>query len=133
VFARGQAMDHPDKPAIIMAASGETVTFGEYEARANRVAHLWADGRHLPAPAADRNQNNHGFPVAARATAWGAGANPVSRCGAQVPLAPKPPARDIRPEARRPPGPGAARSVPCMPVMPLRLTARLALPGISSR
>jgi len=40
VFARQQAMTHPDQPAIIMAGSGETVTFGEYEARANRAAHL---------------------------------------------------------------------------------------------
>jgi long-chain acyl-CoA synthetase len=43
VFARQQAMTHPDQPAIIMASSGETVTFGEYEARANRVAHLLRD------------------------------------------------------------------------------------------
>jgi long-chain acyl-CoA synthetase len=40
VFARQQAMDHPDKPAIIMASTGETVTFGEFEGRSNRVAHL---------------------------------------------------------------------------------------------
>jgi long-chain acyl-CoA synthetase len=43
VFARQQAMAHPDKPAIIMASSGETVTFGEYEARSNQVAHLLRD------------------------------------------------------------------------------------------
>jgi long-chain acyl-CoA synthetase len=43
VFARQQATAHPDKPAIIMASSGETVTFGEYEARCNRVAHLLRD------------------------------------------------------------------------------------------
>jgi long-chain acyl-CoA synthetase len=43
VFARRQAIAHPDKPAIIMASSGETVTFGEYEARSNRVAHLLRD------------------------------------------------------------------------------------------
>jgi long-chain acyl-CoA synthetase len=43
VFARQQAMAHPDKPAIIMASSGESVSFGEYEARANRVAHLLRD------------------------------------------------------------------------------------------
>jgi long-chain acyl-CoA synthetase len=43
VFARQQAMAHPDKPAIIMASSGETVTFGGYEARSNRVAHLLRD------------------------------------------------------------------------------------------
>jgi long-chain acyl-CoA synthetase len=43
VFARQQAMAHPDKPAVIMASSGETVTFGEYEARSNRVAHFLRD------------------------------------------------------------------------------------------
>jgi len=43
VFARQSAVAHPDQPAIIMAASGETVTFGEFEARANRVAHLLRD------------------------------------------------------------------------------------------
>ena len=43
MFARQQAIAHPDKPAIIMASSGETVTFGEFEARSNRVAHLLRD------------------------------------------------------------------------------------------
>jgi acyl-CoA synthetase (AMP-forming)/AMP-acid ligase II len=43
VFARQQAIAHPDKPAIVMAASGETVTFGEFEAASNRVAHLLRD------------------------------------------------------------------------------------------
>ena len=43
MFARQQAVAHPDKPAIIMGSSGETVTFGEYEARSNRVAHLLRD------------------------------------------------------------------------------------------
>jgi long-chain acyl-CoA synthetase len=43
VYAARHAMEHPDKPAIVMAGSGETVTFGEYEARSNRVAHLLRD------------------------------------------------------------------------------------------
>ena len=34
------AKTHPDKPAYIMAASGETVTFGALEARSNQGAHL---------------------------------------------------------------------------------------------
>ena len=34
---------HPDKPAFIMAESGETVSYGEYEARCNRLAHLLRD------------------------------------------------------------------------------------------
>lgn len=33
------AASSPDKPAYIMAGSGETVTYGELEARANRIAH----------------------------------------------------------------------------------------------
>ena len=36
----GHARTHPDKPAIIMAASGETVTYGELDARSNQVAQL---------------------------------------------------------------------------------------------
>jgi long-chain acyl-CoA synthetase len=32
---------HPDKPAYIMAYSGETVTYGELEARSNQGAHLF--------------------------------------------------------------------------------------------
>jgi long-chain acyl-CoA synthetase len=40
VYARQHAEEHPDQPAIVMATSGETVTFGEYESRCNRAAHL---------------------------------------------------------------------------------------------
>ncbi|MGH2930939.1 MAG: AMP-binding protein, partial [Solirubrobacteraceae bacterium] len=43
MFARRQALTHPDQPAIIMASSGETVTFAEYEAASNRAAHLLRD------------------------------------------------------------------------------------------
>jgi long-chain acyl-CoA synthetase len=43
VFARRQALAHPDKPAIVMASSGEAVTFGEFEARSNRVAQFLRD------------------------------------------------------------------------------------------
>jgi len=31
---------HPDRPAIVMATSGETVTYAELERRSNRLAHL---------------------------------------------------------------------------------------------
>ncbi|MEO7026864.1 MAG: acyl-CoA synthetase [Caulobacteraceae bacterium] len=34
------ARAHPDKPAYIMAGSGETVTYGQLEARSNQGAHL---------------------------------------------------------------------------------------------
>jgi long-chain acyl-CoA synthetase len=40
VFARQHANDRPDQPAIIMGSTGETVSFGDLEARSNRVAHL---------------------------------------------------------------------------------------------
>jgi len=40
MFARQHAMEHPEQPAIIMGSSGETVSYGEYEARSNRAAHL---------------------------------------------------------------------------------------------
>jgi long-chain acyl-CoA synthetase len=40
MFARQHAESHPDKPAVIMAATGETVTYAEYEARADRTARL---------------------------------------------------------------------------------------------
>src|SRR3954451_11572080 len=43
MYASQHAAENPDKPAIIMATSGETISFGEYEARANRVAHLFRD------------------------------------------------------------------------------------------
>lgn len=40
MYAHDHAINHPDKPAIIMARSGEVVTYGEYERRCNQVAHL---------------------------------------------------------------------------------------------
>ena len=38
---RDTAVATPDKPAIIMYPSGTVVTFGELEARANRLAHFF--------------------------------------------------------------------------------------------
>jgi long-chain acyl-CoA synthetase len=38
VYAAEHARRNPDRPAIVMGASGEVVTFGEYEAAANRLA-----------------------------------------------------------------------------------------------
>jgi long-chain acyl-CoA synthetase len=40
MYARQHAREHPDQAAIIMATSGETVSYADYEARCNRVAHL---------------------------------------------------------------------------------------------
>jgi long-chain acyl-CoA synthetase len=40
MYATEQARTHPDQPAFIMGSTGETVTYAEYEARANRLAHL---------------------------------------------------------------------------------------------
>ena len=34
------AQKNPDKPCIIMGATGEVITYGEFELRANRLAHL---------------------------------------------------------------------------------------------
>ena len=34
------AIQNPDKPCLIMAGSGETIRYGEFEARANRLSHL---------------------------------------------------------------------------------------------
>jgi long-chain acyl-CoA synthetase len=41
VYATEHARTHPEQPAFIMGSTGETVTYGEYEARANRLAHLY--------------------------------------------------------------------------------------------
>ncbi len=38
---REHAEANPDKPAVILYPSGKTVTFGEMEARANQLAHLF--------------------------------------------------------------------------------------------
>ena len=38
---RQYALDMPDKPAVVMATTGETVTYGQLEERANRLAHLF--------------------------------------------------------------------------------------------
>jgi acyl-CoA synthetase (AMP-forming)/AMP-acid ligase II len=40
MFARQHAIEHPDQPAIIMGISGETLSYAEFEARANQVAHF---------------------------------------------------------------------------------------------
>ncbi len=37
------AVERADQPAFIMATSGEVVTYGDYEARTNRLAHLLRD------------------------------------------------------------------------------------------
>src|SRR5450759_3471691 len=43
MYAARYAADDPHKPAIVMATSGEVITFGEYEAASNRMAHLYRD------------------------------------------------------------------------------------------
>ena len=37
------ATERADQPVFIMATSGEVVTYGEYEERTNRLAHLLRD------------------------------------------------------------------------------------------
>jgi long-chain acyl-CoA synthetase len=43
MYPGDHAKRHPDKPAFVMATTDEMVTFGELEARANRLAHLFRD------------------------------------------------------------------------------------------
>src|SRR6266513_2517274 len=43
VFAREFAKSTPDRPAIIMANSGQTLTFAEYEVAADRMAQFFRD------------------------------------------------------------------------------------------
>jgi long-chain acyl-CoA synthetase len=40
MYAAEHAASHPDKPAIVMATSGEVLTFSGYEGAANQVAHV---------------------------------------------------------------------------------------------
>ena len=40
MYAGNYATQNPDRPAFIMAGSGETVTYREYEARTNQLSHL---------------------------------------------------------------------------------------------
>jgi long-chain acyl-CoA synthetase len=40
MYPGDHAKHHPDQPALIMATSGEQLTFAEYEANCNRLAHL---------------------------------------------------------------------------------------------
>ena len=43
MYATPTAREHPDQPLFVMATSGRSVSYAEYEARANRVAHLFRD------------------------------------------------------------------------------------------
>jgi long-chain acyl-CoA synthetase len=40
VYPGSYAVEHPDRPCFVMSESGETVTYAEFEQRANRLAHL---------------------------------------------------------------------------------------------
>ena len=40
MYPAKQAQENPDKPALIMAETGETVSYGELESRSNQLAHL---------------------------------------------------------------------------------------------
>ena len=40
MYSGKYAIEHPDKPAFIMAETGEAVSYRDYEARCNRLAHL---------------------------------------------------------------------------------------------
>ncbi|HEY6429141.1 MAG TPA: AMP-binding protein [Acidimicrobiales bacterium] len=43
MYAAEQAREHPDEPALVFEPSGRVVTWAEYEATANRVAHMLRD------------------------------------------------------------------------------------------
>jgi long-chain acyl-CoA synthetase len=43
MYAAKSAAEYPGRPAIVMAESGETLTFAAYEAASNRMAHLLRD------------------------------------------------------------------------------------------
>ena len=40
MYAGVHAIERADQPCIVMATSGEVVTYAEYDARTNRLAHL---------------------------------------------------------------------------------------------
>ncbi len=40
MYPGAYALEHPDRPCFVMADTGETVTYREYEERCNRLAHL---------------------------------------------------------------------------------------------
>ena len=40
MYPAEHAVVHPDRPTFIMAGSGETVTYREFEERSNRLAHV---------------------------------------------------------------------------------------------
>ena len=40
MYPGAHAVRHADRPAVIMASSGASISYDEYEARANRLAHL---------------------------------------------------------------------------------------------
>src|SRR6478752_5951460 len=67
---RDTAAATPDKPAIIMHPSGTVITFGELEARANRLAHLFRSAGLVEGDAVailmENNEHMHAVMWAAR-------------------------------------------------------------------
>ncbi len=43
MYARDHAETNPDRVALVMGTSGKSLTYGEYEARGNKVAHFFRD------------------------------------------------------------------------------------------
>jgi long-chain acyl-CoA synthetase len=41
VYPGTHALERPDRPAVVIAETGETVTYGELDERSNRLANLW--------------------------------------------------------------------------------------------
>jgi long-chain acyl-CoA synthetase len=40
MYAGQHARAHPDRPAFVMASTGASVSYAEFEARTNRLAHV---------------------------------------------------------------------------------------------
>lgn len=43
MYATGYATQHPDRPAFVMSATGDSVSLAEFEGRSNQLAHLLRD------------------------------------------------------------------------------------------
>jgi long-chain acyl-CoA synthetase len=59
VYAARHAREHPDRVAVIMAGTGETITYAEYEQRSNRAAHLMRDAGLQPGDHISVLMENH--------------------------------------------------------------------------
>src|SRR5688572_140837 len=59
MYPGAHAQTQPDKPAYVMAGSGEVVTYGELDERSNRLAHLFRDAGLQPGDSVAFMMENH--------------------------------------------------------------------------